>query len=92
MPRIWDRTPEQTAYLRTFYEPFLTARRDQRLELLRAEINQGWFERWPEQVELWPSWQPGTQLTAPEIEQLGQAIRKRKMVSLFIFNLPSTHL
>lgn len=92
MPRVWDRTPEQTAYLRSFYEPFLTARRDQRLELLRADMNQGWFERWPEQIELWPSWQPGSQLTVPEVEQLGRAIAKRKAVSSQLTFIQSTYI
>ena len=82
MGKSWQRSKEQDAYLASFFDSFLVARKDNRMEKFRSDLNKGWFTRWPEEQCIFPHWKPGNELTPEERALLGPAKSKRKDVSL----------
>lgn len=79
MGKSWVRTEDQDTYLKGQYQPFLTARANETLEQFRAELYEGWFNQWP---ETFPGWKPGDTIGPEDLTKLGEAIAKRKNVSL----------
>ena len=82
MGKSWQRSKEQDAYLASFFDSFLSARQDNRVEKFRSDLNKGWFTKWPEEQYVFPQWKPGDQLTLEETAVLGQAKLKRKNVCI----------
>jgi hypothetical protein len=82
MGKSWKRSKEQDAYLASFFNSFLVARKDNRMEKFRSDLNKGWFTKWPEEQCIFPHWQPGNELTLEELSLLGPAKLKRKNVSI----------
>jgi hypothetical protein len=82
MGKSWQRSKEQDAYLASFFDSFLIARKENRMEKFRSDVNNGWFTKWPEEQCICPHWQPGNELTLEELALLGPAISKRKNVSI----------
>lgn len=68
-------------YLKSQYQPFLTACANETLEQYCAELSEGWFNQWPEESGLFPGWKPGNAPSPEKVMKLGQAIAKHKDVS-----------
>ena len=83
MGKKWMRSPEQTEYLKSHFSAYLEAHKSGKSVAFRSRLYEGWARRWPEREVVFPSWKEGdTPLTRDQMEELGKAISKRKMVSL----------
>ena len=83
MPKKWEHTPEQDQYLRNLFQPFIQARKDERIEAFKNELYDGWFTRWPEEKLLFgEGWKKGDSRSSEDMRVLGAAIEKRKDVSV----------
>lgn len=81
MGKKWDRTTEQTDYLRGQFGAYHDARQNGNMETFRARLYEGWARLWPERAVIFPSWKEGdTPLTKGEMAALGRAIATRKKV------------
>ena len=82
MGKPWRRSKEQDEYLSGFFDSFLTARQENRVEKFQSDLNKGWFTKWPEEQLVFPQRKPGDQLSLEEMAVLGQAKLKRKNVRI----------
>ena len=82
MGKPWQCSKEQDEYLSGFFDSFLTAHQENRVENFRSDLNKGWFTKWPEEQLVFPQWKPGDQLSLEEMTVLGQAKLKRKNVHI----------
>ena len=83
MGKKWMRSPEQMEYLKSHFSAYLEAHKSGKSVAFRSRLYEGWARRWLEREVVFPSWKEGdTPLTRDQMEELGKAISKRKMVSL----------
>ena len=83
MGKKWMCSPEQTEYLKSHFSAYLEAHKSGKSVAFHSRLYEGWAHRWPEREVVFPSWKEGdTPLTRDQMEELGKAISKRKMVSL----------
>lgn len=80
-PRTWA-TDEQTEWLQSFVEDYVTYAGSKNYDTFWTTVNLEWFEQWPERLSVFPGKCLDAPLTPAEIDQLGAAVNKRKKVSL----------
>jgi hypothetical protein len=82
MPKEWERSEEQAAYLNALLPKFVQARQDRRVARFINDVYEGWFECWPEELVVFGNdWKEGDSDESPEeADRLSTAIKKRKAV------------